>query len=155
MTKPTSTGMMADHARKMLAHQAAQANGEALPEDVELVPPDPAFLSADGYKVRKRVTVPVLAFPPGATYVCRIIDGIHLSEVEDSKFGPARICHVEAPNGEVRILICGEVLATALARAYPDDGYVGAWFQVTKLLPREGKRYADYSIAEIESPLAA
>jgi hypothetical protein len=45
------------------------------------------------------------------------------------------------------------VLATALARAYPNDGYVGAWFQITKQLPREGKRYADYAIAEIDPPV--
>jgi hypothetical protein len=153
MSKNESTTGLVSHARKVLAHQEKLANGET-PEDAgELVPADPAFVAVDGYRVRKRVTMPVLPFPVGATYVCRILDAIHVSDVEDSKFGPARVCQVEAPNGEVRLLIAGEVLATALARAYPDDGYVGAWFQITKQVPREGKRYADYAIAEIDPPM--
>lgn len=157
MAKSSSTGLVS-HARKVLDHQTKMANGEASGETEdggELVPPDPAFLVPGGQpKVRKRVTMPVLPFPAGATYVLRILDAIHVSDVEDSKFGPARVCQVESASGEVRLMIVGEVLATALARAYPDDGYVGLWFQITKQLPREGKRYADYAVAEIE-PLPA
>jgi hypothetical protein len=144
---------MQNHARTVLAHQTAQT--EAAPEPHDVAPPDPAFATDVVYKVRKRVTVPVLPFPVGATYVLRPLEAIRQSEVEDSRYGPARVCEVEAPNGEVRILIAGEVLHTALNRAYPNNGYVGAWFQVTKLPPREGKRYADYAITEIEPPLPA
>jgi hypothetical protein len=147
--------LMQEHARKVLTHQEKLSEG--IPDaETEIVPPDPHFLVPEGgYTIRKRVTVPVLPFPVGATYVFRIIEAIRTSEVDDGKFGAARVCQIESPGGEVRVLIAGEVLATSLARAYPDDAYVGGWFQVTKLPPREGKRYADYAIVEVEPPTAA
>lgn len=149
---------MQEHARKLLAHQEKQASSAVQSGDggepPEAVPADPAFLvPAGGYVIRKRVTMPVLPFPTGATYVLRIVEAIRVSEVDDSKFGPAKVCQVESPQGEARVLIVGEVLGTALGRTYPNDGYVGAWFQITKLPPREGKRYADYAIVEIEPPM--
>lgn len=147
----TKSSSVTSHARKVLAHQEQQAAGDP-GEHQEAAMPDAAFVSDAAMEVVKRVTTPVLSFPTGATYVLRILEGIRVSDVEDSKFGPARVCEVEAPNGEVRLLITGEVLATALTRSYPNEGYVGAWFQITKLPPKEGKRYADYSIVEIRGP---
>ena len=98
-------------------------------------------------------TVAVLPFPVGATYVFRILEAVRTSKVDDAKFGPAQVCQIESPSGEVRVLIVTKVLATALAREYPDDSYVGGWFEVTKLPPRSDKRYADYSITEIDPPV--
>jgi hypothetical protein len=143
---------MTDHARKVLAHQAAQTEAPE-PETTEVVPADPAFQSQTTYAVKRRVTMPVLPFPIGATYVLRPLEAIHQSQIEDSKFPPARVCQVEAPNGEVRLLIVGEVLLTALNRAYPNDGYVGLWFQISKVSgPTPERRYADYAVTEIVGP---
>jgi len=148
---------MVDHARRVLAHQQAQTEGGEADEAElpEALPADPAFLAplASSYTIRKRVTVPVLPFPVGATYVFRILEAVRTSKVDDAKFGPAQVCQIESPRGEVRVLIVTKVLATALAREYPDDSYVGGWFQVTKLPAREDKRYADYSITEIDPPV--
>lgn len=148
-TKPTTS--MQDHARKVLAHQEAQTE----PEHEGAVPADASFvMAAEHYDVVKRVTTPALPFPTGATYVLRILEPVRTSEVEDSRFGPARVSEVEALNGDVRMLIWNEVFHTAMQRAYPKDSYVGRWFQITKLPGKEGKRgkYADFAIVEIKGP---
>jgi hypothetical protein len=142
--------LLQDHARKL---SGQLTTGEA-PEPHEALPPDQAFLApAAAYVIRRRITVPVLPFPVGAVYVFRILEAIHLSAVEDTKYGPAHVCMVESPSGEVRVLIANTVLQSELDRAFPDDGYVGAWFEVTKMPRREGKNYADFSIVEIEPPV--
>lgn len=163
-----SATSMTDHARKVLDHQAevrarAAADAEAghvagHDPNAGLVPADPSFLAglASGLKVRKRVTTPVLPFPDGSAILCRIIEPIHESAIEgDNRFGGAKasVCTVEAPNGEVRILIAGAVLRKELEKNYPKAGYVGCWFHIAKL-PRPDKNYSDYAITEIEPPEA-
>lgn len=155
MAKASSTGMVA-HARKVLAHQQTQLDDHDAapdPDTAVVVAADTAFAAMSGrFSVVKPVAVPPLAFPLGATYVLKLREPIHVSEIEDSKFGPANVVTVEAMNGETRILIVTEVMGTALARAYPDGDYVGKWFQITKTAMKQGKRgqYADYAIAEID-----
>lgn len=117
----------------------------------ELAISDPAF-QAVVFKVKKRVTVPVLRFGAGTSIVCQITEKIHQSEVEDSDMDPANVAQIKSPSGEYRVLIVGEVLRSELDRAYPKDGYVNLWFHITKLPAREGKRYADYAISEIDDP---
>lgn len=158
MSITKSSGSMRAHAQRVLAHQSKTAEADAEPESngAELLP-DAAFVatSAPPVKVKRRVTIPVLAFPAGSAIVCRIIEAIHESKVEDSRFpGPASVCQIEAPGGEVRVLIAGTVLKAALLRDYPKDDYVGRWFHIAKLPQRGDKTYADYAITEIEAPVA-
>jgi hypothetical protein len=65
---------------------------------------------------------------------------------------------VQAPNGEVRVLILNEVLHATLTKSYPEAGYVNRWFHVV-CLPgmKQGKRgsYRDYAVTEIEPPVMA
>jgi hypothetical protein len=155
----TKTTMQA-HARKVLAHQVSQGGAAGTEPETEpetgILTPDPSFAAATPFKVKRRVTVPVLPFPAGSAIVCRILDEIHESQVEDSRYpGAASVCQIEAADGEVRILITGTVLRKALERDYPSAGYVGSWFHIAKLPLRSDKSYADYAITEIEPPGAS
>lgn len=57
---------------------------------------------------------------------------------------------VNLETGELVHLIAGTVLATELREQYPNDTYVGKSFSVTKNKIADNKRYATYSITEIE-----
>lgn len=148
------------HMKRVLARGEGQAGESAEPRDgLPAVSLDPAFVAtALPIRVKKRITIPALTIPEGAAAVFRILTAIATSEVADAKYGPARVCQVEAPNGEVRVLILNEVLHAALTKAYAKEGYVGLWFHVV-CLPglREGKRgsYRDYAVTEIEPPTGA
>lgn len=153
----TKSSVMRDHARKVLSHQSQQAgelHDAGTDHDEAPAPADAAFLAPSVVEVVKRISTPALPFPMGATYVLKIREAVRVSEVEDSKFGPARVSEVEALDGSVRLLIWNEVLHTAMQRAYPADDYVGRWFQITKTAVKEGKRgrYADFAIVEIKGP---
>lgn len=150
---------LVDHARKVLANQqraAEAAEAAEHPEADAYVPADAAFVlsSGDALEPVKQVSTPALPFPVGATYVLKIREAVRVSEVEDSKYGPARVTEVEALDGSVRLLIWNEVFHTAMQRAYPENDYVGRWFQITKTAVKEGKRgrYADFAIVEIRGP---
>ena len=151
-----NTTSMQNHARKVLAHQQSQqpADADAEPgSDIAL--PDPAFMAPDDLTVLRHVTVPVLQLPLNSPIICKIRDAVHRSDIEDSRYpDAANVCQIEAPSGDVRVLIIGTVLGAALDREYPDQTYVGRWFRIAKL-QRVEKRYADYAIAEIASPLSA
>lgn len=153
MANKTTTSMQ-DHARKVLAHQTAQTEAADPVEHEGPIPADAAFLAPAVVEPVKYVATPALPFPTGATYVLKIREPVRVSDVEDAKFGPARVTEVEALDGSVRLLIWNEVLHTAMTRAYPDNSYVGRWFQVTKTAVKEGKRgkYADFAIVEIRGP---
>jgi hypothetical protein len=66
---------------------------------------------------------------------------------------PANIALViDLTTGEEMQYIISAVLGSTLAEEYPDHSYVGKSFAVMKLPPDHGrgKRYATFSIAEIE-----
>lgn len=163
MTTKRATPSMAEHAGTVLAHQTAQAANlvaaEPAADPTPPIPLDQAFAAPIAAPaVKRRITIPVLSIREGQAAVFRILTEITQSEVPDAKYGPARVCQVEAPNGEVRLLILNEVLHAALTKSYPKAGYVGCWFHVV-CLPgmKEGKRgsYRDYAVTEIEPPVMA
>lgn len=134
------------------AHGSQGQNGKLV-----VVKTDPSFLTNNAdFKVKRQVTVPVLQFAPGQTIVFAVKSAIKQSNVSDGKMGPAQVCEVVAPNGSLRLLVVGKVLQGALTNGYPNDGYVGKWFAVTKLAERkrsaQGLEYSDYGVAEIEPP---
>jgi hypothetical protein len=124
---------------------------------------DDMVRAADGtvFRVKKRVAMPVLQFRDGMTIVCRFMTAAHQGKVvvEDGK-GKAKmetphVCEISSLSGEMRTLIMSTVLMKELSEAYPGDGYVGAWFHITRLAPRPDKRYATFVINEIEPPTEA
>ena len=52
--------------------------------------------------------------------------------------------------GETGEIIVSAVVKSALEETYPDDGYVGHGFAITKLPKPEGKRYFQYTVDEVE-----
>jgi len=139
---------------------------EATPATEETAKPpavlNPAFAAAtvDGYKVRKHVTVPVLSWPDNATIIFMAVDAIRVGKelkavrAGELKMAPAELMTVASPQGELAQLVVGKVLASELQESYPKDGYVNKWFRATKFPPNtgKGKRYATYSVQEIDNP---
>ena len=140
---------------------AADAPAAAEPVTAVALPADPAFMEAPGgmvLKIKRRVSIPVLPWANGMTIVCRFVEAIHKGkEIKEGARGKpkmevAMVAEIEGVNGDHRTLICGEVLQRELAENYPNDAYVGGWFHMTKIAPREGRQYATYLINEIEDP---
>lgn len=119
--------------------------------------------------IKRHVAIPVLSLrfdpvnPRPLTFRAKIISAIEqgkaLSEEMKKKLPaseqtkePAYLCMIESITGEVRTLVVGETLRGDLVAVYPNDGYVGAWFQITKFPPAAGKRYSTYKVIEIEAP---
>jgi hypothetical protein len=116
-------------------------------------------------KVRKRVSIPSLEFLPNMTIVVRVLDGIIQGKVfREPKPGravmePGFCCTVSSLGGEHRTLWTGAVLRKELEEQYPNDGYVGAWFHITRLPKKVSKEsgfeYSPFIITEIEPPTEA
>lgn len=127
------------------------------PEGGALAPIDTAPSS---YKVKKKVTIPTLKFPPGSRICFKITtpikEGRALKESRagnpTNKMGPAQVMEIMSPEGELRQLVVATVFRSELDDNYPDEGYVGKWFVVKKLPIAEGKRYSTFEIDEIEDP---
>jgi hypothetical protein len=115
-------------------------------------------------KLKRRVSVPILSWPEGATLVFSPLTVITQGKVIDEKKRgndddgspqkPADIMQVMGVNGSVRLLVVGTVIKGVLNDEYPDGSYVGLWFQATKFEPNRARkqRYATYEISEIEDP---
>ena len=65
---------------------------------------------------------------------------------------PAHLAPViNLETGEENLLIVAAVVKGNFDEHYPKNAYVGKAFELVKLGKREGKRYFDYSIKEIEA----
>ncbi len=108
----------------------------------------------------RQVTLPVLKFADGKRIFFKAISKIELgTELTQGtrgrpKMEPAEIMKVQGPQGALRVLICGKVLASELRDNYPNDSYVGRWFAAQKFAPIGEKQYATYHIIEIADPTA-
>jgi hypothetical protein len=145
------------------AHAGAMTTTESHDAPIMLAPDarlgtDEVLVNGMRVTVKKRVAMPVLPFRDDMTIIVRFIDAIHKGkEITEGaggkpKMAVAMVATVSSMTGEQRTLICGEVLQREMADAYPNDAYVGAWFMLTRLAAREGKKYATFVINEIEPP---
>lgn len=119
-------------------------------------------------KIIKKVTIPTLTFPDGATLICRfetvIREGRELVQGRRGppKMKPADVAVIYHPKAGARQLVTGTVLKNELEAAYPNGGFVGKWFLISKFAPKAEKveefrksgmtAYSTYSIDEIENP---
>lgn len=72
-------------------------------------------------------------------------------EGDKAKMEPAIILPViNLQTGEEMQMIANKVMQANLDEVYPNAGYVGKGFEVTKHEKRDGKRYNDFSLFEIE-----
>ncbi len=118
--------------------------------------PETAIKPKFNFKVVKNVTVPLLKLvEEKAEYVQltgAMFQGKEVKGTGDkAKMEPAILCHcINLTTGEVAQIIVNAVVKENLKEAYPDDSYVGKSFEIIKHAKREGKRYNDFSITEIE-----
>lgn len=107
------------------------------------------------FKVVKNVTLPLLKQSDDTTVYVRIDSAIFKGKEikgtgEAAKMEPADLMNVtELESGEQMQMIANAVLKGNLEEEYPEEGYVGKCFAVTRMKV-EGKRYKNYSIQEIE-----
>ena len=108
-------------------------------------------------KVVKAVTRPTLSLQPGTPVFVKIIKAIYVGkEIKgtekkaDQK--PADIADViNLETGKEQQLVVGAVVKANLEEMYEGAKYVGKSFMITKLDKKEGKRYFNYEISEIEA----
>ena len=105
------------------------------------------------FRTVKYVSVPMLEVPPGVAFYCQFVDKARILppiEGYKSKFkGDHWASTIRAPNGEVRLISWGVVLKNEMETAYPDDSYVGKWFQMT-LIKKPRVDYNSWAITEVE-----
>jgi hypothetical protein len=102
---------------------------------------------------KRAVTLPSVAIKSrGERRIFRFDDKIVTSKVK-SKDGekPANVATVtDMESGEQMTFIVGSVIEANLHEHYPDDNYVGKIFGFRNLGKREGKRYVDFEVVELE-----
>lgn len=122
-------------------------------------PAEAANLPA-GFKTKRIITLPTLSFKDvGKGRAVLFNDAMRESQVEGKpdkdgvKPKKATIATVtDAQSGEMYICIVPTVVQSNLERDYPGEKYVGVTFWIVNMGKRkEGQRYNDYSIAEIDA----
>lgn len=108
------------------------------------------------FKKTKLITIPLLKLEldvpvyvklTGEYFVGKEVKGVG----EKAKMEPAVLCHcINLETGEQQQIILNSVIKANLDEAYANHGYVNKSFEFIKHDKREGKRYNDFSLAEIE-----
>ncbi|MGH7744648.1 MAG: hypothetical protein ACREQ5_07510 [Candidatus Dormibacteria bacterium] len=108
--------------------------------------------------IKRHLSVPVLKFEIDKPRYLAITDKMHVGKAQKAKAGekakePATLAAcVNLETGEVGQIIVAAVIKGVFTDEYPNDFYVGKCFAITKLAPRPGKSYNQYTVAEIEDP---
>jgi hypothetical protein len=113
------------------------------------------------FKVKKNVTLPLLKLEDGGAIFIRADEPIFLAkEIEGTRARKNAEGQVQQPphllnvtnleTGEQMQIIANEVLKSTLEDAYPDTSYVGKSFRVERKPIQKGKKYATFTVAEIE-----
>lgn len=125
-------------------------------KELSVVQPTNSALDFGGkFKIVRQVTLPTFKLQVGIPFAFRadgvIVQGKKLKTDTDSKREPASLLAVtNLDTGEVGQIVLGAVLKGNLEEQYPDQAYVGKSFAILKGEKREGKRYNEYQIMEIE-----
>ena len=108
-------------------------------------------------KVVKAVTRPTLSLVPHVPVYVKILKPIYVGKeikgTEDKpQEKPADIADViNLMTGKEQQLVVAAIVKSNLDESYPDATYVKKSFAITKLDKKEGKRYFNYEISEIEA----
>lgn len=103
------------------------------------------------------VTLPSHKFEDGTTRYFKLLGPIHVGSNDTERKNkegevqkPANVCDsVDIETGVRGHLVVGDVLKNELEKAFPDEGYVGKSFEMSKTKV-EGKRYRNYAVFEID-----
>lgn len=110
-------------------------------------------MSAQQFKVKKRVTLPVLQLKPGGgERFFKIMTPMKLGEKLDDQKGAAMLFEaVDLVSGEYGNVIPPTIMQNELNKHYPNDSYVGKCFQVS-VTRNAAKKYNHVSLAEVDEP---
>lgn len=136
-------------------------------KELEPVPEYPAgreiTVGALKFKVIKHVTLPHLQQPETVALGIKILSPIYTGNqlpktdkdgkaivVEDKQKPPQLVRCINLEDGGEYTYIVAAVPESQLKLEYPNDGYVGRSFVILKGPKKEGKRYFQYAVQEIE-----
>lgn len=110
-----------------------------------------------GFKIKKRVTLPLFKIVPNQELYIRcesaMFIGKEITEKDPKakKKEPATLMQVtDLQTGELGQIICGAVLKGILNDEYPNDAYKGKCFAI-EMHKIAGKDYNGYTVTEIEA----
>ncbi|HMD55716.1 MAG TPA: hypothetical protein VKJ65_14310, partial [Phycisphaerae bacterium] len=104
------------------------------------------------------LTLDVLKFVEGEARHVKITGAMFVgkeqkAEADGKKREPATLAHcINLEDGLECQIIISAVVKSTLMDEYPNDGYVGRCFAITKKSRVAGKQYFPYGIEEIEDP---
>ncbi len=112
----------------------------------------------EGFKVKRTISAQVWKWADGDTKYARIETKMTLSkmkqQVEKGKTRePATICtatNLAVADSKPQTLIVGTVLRDLFNESFPNDGYIGKCFAMTRYQV-DGKRYKSFRVEEIET----
>lgn len=109
-----------------------------------------------GLKVVRHVTLASLSIKtPGDARTLIIQTPIRESKIKNQRegFKSANVCNViDVDTGALCNYIVSAVVKENLEEQYADEGYVGKCFYIENLGMKEGKRYNNFSVTEVEAP---
>jgi len=116
--------------------------------------------TSNGRVVVKRVTQMLLKLTDNTPVAVKILDAVFvgkaLKNAREVDKKPANLVNViDLDTGAEMQLIVASMMQSTLEDEYPNNGYVGKCFEITKLgkvLGGTGNSYNKYSIIEIEEP---
>jgi hypothetical protein len=113
---------------------------------------------ATNFKVKRNLTPPLLKFAENEARYIKVTSKVYIGKEMKIKEGekkrePAHIVDcVNLETGEQCQIIVYAVVASVWSDEYPNDGYVGKGFAITKQGRVLGKAYNKFSVEEIELP---
>jgi len=107
-----------------------------------------------GFKVKRLVTLPLLKPAIDKEFYILIQEPIFKGkELKGSDMEAAHLVNIiNLETGQEMQLIANAVLRSTLEEEYPEAGYVGKGFALTKEAKPSGKKYNPFTVVEIELP---
>lgn len=118
----------------------------------------PSPFEMSQFRVVKHVTRPLLKLEPGIQYYIKIESAFRQAEqMKNAKkdaagnvIPPPFIVDVlNLEGGTPSQMVANEVFRTELVKQYPNDSYVGKFFELVKNTKAEGKNYNTFGITEL------
>ena len=114
------------------------------------------MITLKNFTVKNRLTKPLISMAHTQEFYGKILGAITESDIKvegargDNKM---QLCDaVDLQTGEAVQLICSAIMVSSLNKLYHDDTYIGKCFAFVAGTIREGKKYRNIDIYEIEEP---
>lgn len=113
--------------------------------------------SANQFQAVRVLTLPTVKFEKGASKYLRFDEPIHAGSVVKGAGERARAVPVQQATvtdlqtGQKTILNVPPTVEVALTSSYPNSGYVGLSFEITKHNRRVEKGFPDFSVTEVKA----